>query len=389
MSEVDLPEQLTRQALYDLVWSEPMRKLAPRWGLSDRGLAKLCDRFVVPRPPMGYWVKRAHGKATDPTPLPPWTGSDPPRIYNKGGPERRGGRPAAFLDPVLSSLFEAEFDPPQKIRVPQTLRTAPGLVTKTRVSLRSGGTDKFGLSGPCYKDRDSVCNVVVAPSSIPRAMRLLAALIKAVDQRGGRVLPGGDKCKPASRIELEGVELFFRIREKTTQQPHVLTKKELRERAEGYHWSTPRYDYHPTGRLNLELSYAANWGTLRLFKDTQKNPIEDQLNHVLADVYLTMDRIIRNRVEQEKIQQVQAENEQRQKELAKEQALEQRRFEALLSEVSDWHTSQTIRAYLDAVRSVVDKRGDQIQTGSELDRWVRWATDHADHLDPLTPTQSN
>ena len=35
---------LTRQALYDLVWSMPVTKLAESLGLSDVGLAKICDR---------------------------------------------------------------------------------------------------------------------------------------------------------------------------------------------------------------------------------------------------------------------------------------------------------------------------------------------------------
>ena len=33
---------LTRKELYDLVWSEPMMRLARRYGLSGSGLAKIC-----------------------------------------------------------------------------------------------------------------------------------------------------------------------------------------------------------------------------------------------------------------------------------------------------------------------------------------------------------
>jgi hypothetical protein len=33
--------RLTRAELYNLVWSEPMRMLAPRFGLSDVALAKI------------------------------------------------------------------------------------------------------------------------------------------------------------------------------------------------------------------------------------------------------------------------------------------------------------------------------------------------------------
>lgn len=63
-------ETLTRKELYDLVWSVPMMKLAKRFDLSDQGLVKKCKKHNIPRPPMGYWVKLAHGKAVKKTPLP-------------------------------------------------------------------------------------------------------------------------------------------------------------------------------------------------------------------------------------------------------------------------------------------------------------------------------
>jgi hypothetical protein len=53
---------LTRQELYDLVWSTPMIKLAEQFGLSDVGLTKICDRHRVPTPPRGYWAKKDAGK---------------------------------------------------------------------------------------------------------------------------------------------------------------------------------------------------------------------------------------------------------------------------------------------------------------------------------------
>jgi len=40
--------KLSRQQLYEEVWSEPMYKLAVRYGLSDVGLAKICNRHHVP-----------------------------------------------------------------------------------------------------------------------------------------------------------------------------------------------------------------------------------------------------------------------------------------------------------------------------------------------------
>jgi hypothetical protein len=54
--------RLDRASLFDRVWSEPVRKLAKEWGLSDRGLAKACRRLKISVPPRGYWARLQHGQ---------------------------------------------------------------------------------------------------------------------------------------------------------------------------------------------------------------------------------------------------------------------------------------------------------------------------------------
>ncbi len=63
--------KFTRQALYDLVWSQPMSKLAKNLGVSDVAVAKACRRAEIPVPgvrfapftavlcPPVYWETRA------------------------------------------------------------------------------------------------------------------------------------------------------------------------------------------------------------------------------------------------------------------------------------------------------------------------------------------
>lgn len=61
---------MKRAELYALAWAEPISKLAGRFGLSDRGLAKLCERNHIPLPPRGYWAKVAADKYPSRAPLP-------------------------------------------------------------------------------------------------------------------------------------------------------------------------------------------------------------------------------------------------------------------------------------------------------------------------------
>jgi hypothetical protein len=46
--------RLTRQELYEKMWSRPAIFLAEEFGISGRGLGKICGRFEIPVPPHGY-----------------------------------------------------------------------------------------------------------------------------------------------------------------------------------------------------------------------------------------------------------------------------------------------------------------------------------------------
>ena len=67
------PVVVTREELYQQVWSEPIVHVAGRLGLSGRGVAKLCARHTIPVPPRGWWAavarKRLMTLPSDPTVL--------------------------------------------------------------------------------------------------------------------------------------------------------------------------------------------------------------------------------------------------------------------------------------------------------------------------------
>lgn len=71
MRDGDSDRWLGRKELYDLVWSEPMKALAIRFGISDNGLRKRCKAMNVPTPSRGYWEKVKRGHRVRKLPLPP------------------------------------------------------------------------------------------------------------------------------------------------------------------------------------------------------------------------------------------------------------------------------------------------------------------------------
>src|SRR5438270_12041863 len=87
---------LTREQLYQFVWNEPIRAVAARYGLSDRGLAKICMRLNVPVPGRGYWQQKAVGKAVSRPRLQPLAPTVSPheQQITLGGQSSRSGAPA-------------------------------------------------------------------------------------------------------------------------------------------------------------------------------------------------------------------------------------------------------------------------------------------------------
>ena len=63
-------QRLSRSALYDLVWSEPLKTLCARFSISDVALRKTCQRAMIPTPERGYWARKQAGKKTWTIPLP-------------------------------------------------------------------------------------------------------------------------------------------------------------------------------------------------------------------------------------------------------------------------------------------------------------------------------
>lgn len=53
---------LSRESLYEEVWAEPMLIVAKRYEVSSNYLARVCKLLRVPRPPAGYWSKKAVGR---------------------------------------------------------------------------------------------------------------------------------------------------------------------------------------------------------------------------------------------------------------------------------------------------------------------------------------
>lgn len=118
---------ITREALYDVVWSEPMIKVAKRFEVSSSYMARVCTYLRVPRPQRGYWAKLAAGKTPIKPALPAvrpgdelvWSRDGKAHVFNQPRPklltdprqtEDKGKRQLPTIHPLIAGakpLFAA------------------------------------------------------------------------------------------------------------------------------------------------------------------------------------------------------------------------------------------------------------------------------------------
>jgi hypothetical protein len=207
------------------------------------------------------------------------------------------------------------------------------------------------------------------------------ALVKAIEARGFKITVSE---KTATSVELLGETVAISLEEKAKREDHVLTKEESERKAK-FSWSSaPRWDYHPSGILQLQINESWGRGVRKTWSDGRKYRLEEVLNNVVAGIVVVAEAKRQEQIELERQRREWAEAERQRLELEQSRREEAERLKALEQEVALWTRSQGIRAYVDAVEREVVKSGMAIESGSKLHGWLAWARKSADRLDPLT-----
>jgi hypothetical protein len=133
----------SREELYEQVRSEPMRKLAKRYSISDVALAKICKKLDIPRPPRGYWARKEAGKKVKQTPLPPLRQGVPSEYRARG--VYNSAEDSAAIGDEARQLLAREDALPTPIAVPDEIAVPHSLIRKYGGALRRAGKKLDGL----------------------------------------------------------------------------------------------------------------------------------------------------------------------------------------------------------------------------------------------------
>ena len=377
---------ITRTQLYELVWTTPIQKLATRFGLSDVGLAKVCKRHKIPRPPRGYWAKLANGKRVRKFPLSEVKDPSLEEVHFADRGTAAVASPRAekqlAVDPAIADLIAAESLPDHRIEVATDLRGADPLVQATREALQQAEPDDYGRVSRRWDFPKPCFEVCVGRASAQRALLILHSLVRAFKVRGYKLVEKSDSSGWAG-CEVLGRQFQISIWEPSKRQKRELTKAEIEERKR-YQWLFRRdYEHVPAGSLEVHLNRGTYTSTGRV-SDTSREPLEDRLNDVIVCILRAIDRAQVEAAEQKIKEAEQA----RKKAIAVEQEVVRRtssvRQQRLLDAIPKWEDFVRIRRYVEAIRAEAIRRHGSVAPASESGRWLRWADEYLRSIDPLS-----
>ena len=263
----------------------------------------------------------------------------------------------------------------------ETLASIHPLVVRTLDSLKNARLEDDDLLKPVGL---GCLDVRVSRSSLDRAIRIIDALINALESRGFAVSVSNG-LEPKSSVEILGEPIQFALTESMERVEQELTSAEKKERLKSpWLYSTPRYESLPSGRLELIIKDNAGQGLRKRWADRENKRLEDQLNAFLAGLIRIASEAKSERIELERERKEREAEEQRKAKQERRLRKEAERLRVLDSEMTAWQKARMIRAYITDVRERALQTGICNEEGSDLAKWISWVSEQADRIDPIT-----
>lgn len=360
--------RVEREELHEMIWQKPITELAEKYGLSYSEMRSICTRMNIPRPPYGYYARSVKEEKT---PLPPAGDHELFIDINLGNKYR--SEIDGMINPKNMAEIEFEKKLRNKIVVGKRLMSPHPMVQQMAEKIYG---EKKNRSAAPDSSVNSGSFIYVTAKNINRALRIADALLKALETRGYQVSKEFGKYY----IMVLNVKIHISLQEHSKQIPHIPTDEELRRHRE-YSWLTyPKYDYVNSGELYIKLDGRTSQA---IISDKTDTPLEAQLNSVMIRMQRLAVRLHNDKVEAEQRKREDIERNAQREQFTKLQEQEKAKLEKLHADSEQWHKSQQLRAYIEAVRQKAIQTDGDIYSGSDLADWVAWAHRQADRVDPL------
>lgn len=354
----------TRDEIYQLVWSMPLNKLGPEFGLSGQTLANLCRRFEIPVPPVGYWQKLAFGKAVERPGL-PTAGFGPNFLVNL---EPKVPRFQVDLTPVLARKVDLA-------TVENVLAVPPHpVVAAVRKCLA-----KIKWSDHFTTTTVTPFKITTSSGPVERICDLVEQLMREIQGQGWSVQKQDTE---AWRLIIEEEEISISLQEQTEKVAHVPTKQELQDAAE-YSWrKIPECDHVPSGLLKLTITNASYLGLRVNWADGKKQRLETMTPSIMEGLAAAGATLHARRLEREEQARQYAIWEKREAERKRLEQIQLSRVGELKVLARRHREAIELREFIGAVQTMVAQSDETDVTAAQ--EWLEWAERAVEGLDPLS-----
>lgn len=354
--------KITRDDLYEKVWTKPMVEIAKEYEVSDKAIAKICDKLNVPVPGVGYWQKLEVGEKLERKRLP-----DIPPTHPTEHTIRKNEPSYEFeISEEVNALIEKEKNPANKIIVQEKRGSTHILIRRTEQSLEKS----YRYSGMvCSQQAEDILKILVSPNAKGRAFRILNTIILELEKRGYLIyINRSFLC-----VKMFGVELKFSLNERM---------KKARRKVESLY--DRQYDFIPSGILALCIEdFYSDYPLLRNFLDIKSAKLEDRLNEFIIALLIASQAYIARERHWEEERKIYQEKERKRNEILEAIENENKKLQELKKNIKKFHSSNLIREYIARYKMKLLDETLAPDKKQEIIEYIEWAQKQADRLDPF------
>lgn len=349
-------QKLTRKELYDLVWSTPFNKLCEKFAVSKDRLKKICEKFEIPVPQNGFWMKLQFNKNVEIVPFSEDYSGENEISFNERNEEGEiiisKITALRLLENEINESLGEYLNVPEKLINPHPkIAASKEFFTVTKLDHWHKGYYDL-LRKAFYIEATSQCYM--------RALRIMDTFIEAMEKRGHKTTVGDRSVY----VKIQEEQFEIKIRERY---------KKIQTESDGFGERTSRIN-------NGELAIAV---VERYGKDVWQDgklPLEKQIAKIIAGLEI--------RAEEEKQRHIRCaihRKEEAEKKRIREERLERKKkelkdFKDLLRSSKRWHEAENIRKYIAEVEA---KATENNNYNEDVKNWILWAQKKADWYDPF------
>lgn len=356
--------QYTRTEIFDLLWETPTTKVAKQLGISDVALTKWCSKHDIPKPPLGYWAKKEHGKLVPPKPtLTPWKSGESEPVYCAHDPNLK---PSSH---PLSAELRVKLESALSLHEisAATNEDAPlGPVTRRTAKALDCKPDADGF----IWGKNDTFNVRISPGSKDRVIRILNVLESSLAAVGVKWEQSENQRGVVGRFLEESI--VFSIVEAYSRTEHI-------EKHPTYDWMDKRIYTYQFLR-NLKIAIDGYYEGRKSWSDGKTQRLEEKLPQVIEG-FIAAAEAMRRRTDEWRAREARWEEEVAIRRKKERIAFERQQFlDGALKEAKAWSEATLLRQYVAHLREVVSVSQTELTDYGK--NWLSRAEEAVSWLDP-------